>query len=180
MRINTSALLIALLVGVSACGGPTGPVNEQYESLPADQVTFGVEHTITVSGVRQALLRSDTVLMYNDSSMVHLRGVNLDIYTEDGALRATLTSLSGELDNSTRRMIARGNVVLVVQGPQGRTVWTEELHYDPQQKRIWSDVRTRTRTARGDELTGDGFTSDEQFQNFDIRAPRGSGLRIEF
>jgi LPS export ABC transporter protein LptC len=180
MKPLIPVLLITLSGSLVACGGPTGPVNEHYESLPADQVTFGVEHTITVSGVRQALLRSDTVLMYNDSSMVQLRGVNLDIYTEEGTLRATLTALSGALDNSTRRMIARGNVVLVVQGPQGRTVWTEELHYDPQQKRIWSDVRTRTRTQRGDELTGDGFSSDEQFQNFDIRSPRGSGLRIEF
>jgi LPS export ABC transporter protein LptC len=173
-------ILVLLACVLAACGGPTGPVNEHYESLPADQMFFGVDHSITVGGIRQALLRSDTTLMFNDSAMVALRGVNLEIYTEDGSLRATLTSLTGELDQASRRMVSRGSVVLVVHGPQGRTVWTEELHYDPQQKRIWSDVQTRTRTDRGEELTGDGFSSDEQFQNFRIQNPRGTGLRIEF
>jgi LPS export ABC transporter protein LptC len=175
-----TVILILLAAVVAACGGPTGPVNANYRSLEADQVLFGVDHSITVSGVRQALLRSDTTLMYNDSSMVHLRGVNLEIYAEDGSLRATLTSERGALDQASRRMIATGTVVLVVRGEAGRTVWTEELHYDPAQKRIWSDVFTRTRTDRGEEITGDGFSSDEQFQNFRIRNPAGTGLRIEF
>jgi LPS export ABC transporter protein LptC len=177
MRTLSLALVAGLLAG---CGGPTGPVNDAYESLPADQMFFGVDHSITLAGVRQAQLHSDTTLMFNDSSMVQLRGVNLQIYAEDGSLRATLTSRAGALDQTTRRMVARGEVVLIVQGEQGRTVWTEELHYDPDQKRIWSDVQTRTRTVRGDELTGDGFSSDDQFQNFRVVRPRGSGLRIEF
>jgi LPS export ABC transporter protein LptC len=173
-------LLILAAASLAACGGPTGPVSSSYTPLEADQVLLGVDHSITMNGVRQALLRSDTTLMYNDSSMVYLRGVTLEIYAEDGALRATLTSRRGALDQLTRRMIATGEVLLEVQGALGRTVWTEELHYDPQQKRIWSDVFTRTRTPRGEEIRGDGFTSDEQFENFRIRNPAGSGLRIEF
>jgi LPS export ABC transporter protein LptC len=175
-------ILILVLVAAAAagCGGPTGPMSGDYESLPADQMFFGVDHTITVAGVRQAQLRADTTLMFNDSSMVQLRVVHLQIFAEDGSLRATLTSHSGALDQSSRRMVARGDVVLVVEGPQGRTVWTEELHYDPDQKRIWSDVPTRTRTQRGEELAGDGFSSDDQFQNFRVTQPRGTGLRIDF
>jgi LPS export ABC transporter protein LptC len=173
-----AATLAALVLG--ACDGATEPGSSDYESLPADNILMGVDHAVTVDGVRRSLLRSDTTLVFNDSAMVHLRGVNLEIYADDGQLRATLTSLAGALNQATNRMIARGNVVLVVRGEQGRTVWTEELHYDPAQKRIWSDVLTRTRTDRGEELTGDGFSSDEEFRNFQIQRPRGEGLRIEF
>jgi LPS export ABC transporter protein LptC len=167
-------------LGVSACNGATAPQFSDYEPLPADNVMIGVEHVMTSNGVRQSVLKSDTTLMFNDSSMIHLRVVNLIMYTPEGAVRARLTSTTGELDQNTNRMVARGNVVLVVEGPQGRTVWSEELHYDPQQKRLWSDVRTRTVTARGEELIGEGFTADDEFRNVSVRQPRGTGLRIEF
>jgi LPS export ABC transporter protein LptC len=180
MGIMRALVILAVAAGLAACRGTTEPNNGFYESLPADQVLMGVNHAVTVDGVRRSLLRSDTTLVFNDSAAVQLRGVNLEIYGDEGNLRATLTSLSGALNQNTNQMVARGNVVLIVHGAQGRTVWTEELHYDPTQKRIWSDVRTRTRTDRGEELTGEGFSSDEEFRNFQIRQPAGTGIRIEF
>lgn len=180
MMDTMRAIILTAVVALAACRGATEPANGFYESLPADQVLMGVNHAVTVDGVRRSLLRSDTTLVFNDSSAVQLRGVNLEIYSEEGNLRATLTSLAGTLNQNTNQMVAQGNVVLIVHGPQGRTVWTEELHYDPGQKRIWSDVRTRTRTERGEDLTGEGFSSDEEFRNFQIRQPAGTGIRIEF
>jgi LPS export ABC transporter protein LptC len=174
------AIILIVFIALVACRGATEPATGFYESLPADQVLMGVNHAVTVDGIRRSLLRSDTTLVFNDSAAVQLRGVNLEIYGEEGNLRATLTSLAGTLNQNTNQMVARGNVVLIVHGPQGRTVWTEELHYDPGQKRIWSDVRTRTRTDRGENLTGEGFSSDEEFRNFQIRQPAGTGIRIEF
>jgi LPS export ABC transporter protein LptC len=177
MRNRIMAMLLLL---ATACTDATEPGSTQYEGLVADQVLMNTNHAVTVDGVRRSLLRSDTTHIFNDSSVVHLRGVNLEIYADDGQLRATLTSLTGELNQNTNRMVARGSVVLVVHGEQGRTVWTEELHYDPSQKRIWSEVRTRTRTQRGEELIGESFSSDEEFRNFQIERPRGEGMRIEF
>lgn len=168
---------------LAACNGTTAPPTEDYASLPADQVFVDVEHAMTSGGIRRSLLKSDTTLMFNDSSSVHLRGVNLEMYTETGTLRATLTARTGELDQNTNRMVARGDVVLVVMGEDGRTVWTEELHFEPQaggQGRLWSDVPTRTRTQSGQDVSGDAFTSDESFRNFRIRNMRGTGIRIDF
>jgi LPS export ABC transporter protein LptC len=187
--IILAALAVALL---AACRGATEPVDAYYETLPADQVLVDVEHAITSNGVRQSLLRSDTSLIFNDSAAIHLRGVNLHVYDPEGRLTATLTSRTGELNQNTNKMVARGEagcmaqpehrgcVVLVVEGPEGRTVWTEELHYDPSQKRIWSDVTTRSRTRGGEDMTGDSFTSDDQFRNFRITVPRGTGIRVGF
>jgi LPS export ABC transporter protein LptC len=174
--IRTACAVLAL----AACNGATAPIDENYESLPADQVAFGVEYITTDNGVRRAVLRADTTLMFNDSSVVHLQGVHLDIYTETGTHQATLTSETGDLNQRTNKMIARGDVVLVVHGADGRTVWTEELHYDPSQRRIWSDVRTRSRTANGQEVTGSAFTSDDSFTNFRVTGMTGTGLRVEF
>ncbi|MEX0907890.1 MAG: LPS export ABC transporter periplasmic protein LptC [Gemmatimonadota bacterium] len=175
MKRIALAALAAILAG---CNGSTAPVDENYQSLPADQVAFGVEHITTVNGVRRANLHADTTLMFNDSAVVSLKSVELELYDEIGGHQATLTSASGELNRSTNAMVARGDVVLVVHGAQGRTVWTEELHYDPTQNRIWSDVATRSRTADGQEIRGDSFSSDDQFRNFTIQGGSGTGLQL--
>lgn len=178
MRRHIFAALSAL--AVAACNGTTAPVDENYSSLPADQVAFDVEYVTTEEGIRRANLRADTTLMYDDSALVDLRGVDLDLYDENGVHQATLTSHTGELNRSTNRMVARGEVVLVVLGENGRTIWTEELHYDPAQSRIWSDVHTRSRAADGAEITGDGFTANDDLTNFTVRGMAGSGLRVNF
>lgn len=178
MRYSILAAIAAL--GFSACNGTTAPNIGDYEPLPSDQVLIGVEHAMTSNGVRQSILRSDTTLLFNDSASVHLRGVNLTMYTPEGQIRATLTSQSGEMDQNTNRMVARGSVVLVIHGQEGSTVWSEELHYDPQRGQLWSEVHTRRRTTGGQEVEGDGFTSDDQFRNFRITNMRGTNLRFEF
>lgn len=189
MRTIFVAALSALVA--TACNGTTAPVDENYTALPADQVAFGVAYVTTDNGVRRANLRADTTLMYNDSSLIDLHGVELDMYDENGAHQATLTSLSGQLNRSTNMMIARGAaecdfttgegcVVLTVRGAQGSTIWTQELHYDPAQKRIWSDVRTRRRLANGQIVQGQSFTADDQFRSINIRGLSGSGLEFDF
>jgi LPS export ABC transporter protein LptC len=166
---------------VSACGGPTGPVSDNYEPLPADQIFIGVEHAITNAGVRQSLLKSDSTLMFEDSATIHLRGVNLEMFTETGRLHATLTSATGELDQNTNRMVARGSVVLVVhEGANASTIRTEELHYDPQQRQVWSDVFTERVMRDGRRNTMDSFRVDDQFGNFQARGLRGDAGAIRF
>ena len=169
-----------LYFAVAACNGATGPVTTNYESLPADQVMYGMEHNVSKGGIRSALLKADTAFMYDDSSSIQLRVVNLDVFDEHGAVRAELTSRTGELDQNTNRMVARGNVVLVVTGENGRTIYTEELHYDPNQKQIWSDVKIRQVFPDGRENTADSFRSDDQFRNFTAQGLTGSTGAISF
>lgn len=159
---------------LAACNGTTAPISGDYQALPADQVLTNVTHNMTIDGVRNAKLLSDTALIFNDSASMQLRGVDLDLFTETGTVRAHLTSETGELNTDTNRMVARGSVVLVVQGPNGRTVRTEELFYDPQQKRIWSTVRTCDTPRGGGQRCGASFESDDQFQNFRIDRPSGA------
>lgn len=176
MRLPPFALV--LLVALGACDDSTAPLTGEYESLPADQVATDVDHLFTSDGIRRAQLRADTAYVFNDSSVTHLRGVNLDMYDDQGELTSTLTSKEGEYHTKTQKTVARGDVVLVISGPEGRTIWTEELHYDPQTKRIWSDVYTRMVMNSGEELHGEKFTVDDQFMNFDITGGAGTNLPL--
>jgi LPS export ABC transporter protein LptC len=173
MRLHALLLCAALLAG---CNGATAPPVGDYEPLPASSVIMGLEQRMTSDGVRRALLRADTAFIFEDSSVTHLRVVHLDMFSDDGRLTTTVTSETAEYNQSTQKTVARGNVVLVM--PEaGRTIWTEELHYDPQQKRVWSDVPVRMVEA-GREFRGQRFTADDQFNNINIPGGAGSGLPL--
>jgi LPS export ABC transporter protein LptC len=170
--------LILSCIALTACDESSPPPTGEYESLPADQVVMGVDYLFTSDGVRRAQLLADTAYMFEDSAATHLRGVTLDMYDDAGQLTSTLTSEEGEYSTETQKTVARGNVVLVMPGPDGRTIWTEELHYDPVLKRVWSDVPTRMLMNSGQELHGQGFSADDQFVNVDITGGAGTGLPL--
>lgn len=170
--------LASLTLLSGACDASTAPPTAEYESLPADQVITNVDHLFTSDGVRRAQLRADTAYVFEDSAATHLRGVTLEMFDNEGALTSTLTSERGEYDTETQKTVARGDVVLVMPGPDGRTIWTEELHYDPVAKRVWSDVPTRVLMNSGEDFHGQGFTADDQFVNVDIIGGAGTGLPL--
>lgn len=175
MGFRRALLLIAAL---AACNDSTAPGTQDFESLPADQVIMDVEHFITSDGVRRAHLQADTAYMFEDSTVTQLRVVRLEMFSDAGNLTSTLTSEQGDYNSATQKTVARGNVVLVMPGPDGRTIWTEELHYDPVSKRVWSDVPTRMLTSGGQDLHGQGFTADDQFVNVNIVGGAGTGLPL--
>lgn len=175
-----SAFLAAVLV--AACG-PRDDVmgTDKYENLPADQIAFGVEQIITKDGVRQAVLNADTVYEFQDSSVYHLRHVHLVMYDTDGRQASDLTADAGRLNVNTDAMEANGNVVLKL-AQDSSVITTEQLNYDPNTHRVWSSKPTTRKFPDGRTMSGDGFTSDDQFRNYHIQRPRGdvSGIDIKF
>jgi LPS export ABC transporter protein LptC len=149
---------------------PTVP--EAYLEFDADGVVFGMVHRITQDGRTQGLVHADTAIQWRDSSAVHLRGVDLTVMEEDGTERAHVTARTGVLDTRTNRMTAHGNVVMIIPA-EARRIESEELNYDPQGDRIWSDSAF-VYTHRGQITRGRAFRSDIEFVNFEILG-RGPG-----
>jgi LPS export ABC transporter protein LptC len=101
-----------------------------------------------------------------------MEGVRMEVYTDLGAVRVTVTSDRGRLDSATQGMHALGNVVLIV--PDGnRRVESAELYYEPTDERIWSDSATVYRRD-GQVTRGSCFKSDLKFTNYTVCNIRGS------
>lgn len=158
---------------------PTATVG--YRDIVADQIVIGMEQYVTQAGKQRAILRGDTAYVFEDSAKAHVKKVNLTLFDEMGRESAQLTAREGDFNNATQAMTARGNVVLVTRGANPRTIETEELHYDPNTKRIWSTKPTVMRSSSG-VLRGSGFESDDQFQNVRVTnaTSQGGGMRIQF
>jgi len=170
------AVSLAAPLFVSACNGPTDtPVaSADVQGIVADLVSNDMVSFLTANGVREGRVEADTAYAYYDSAMVKLVGMRLVFYTDDGGERATVTADGGELDENSDRMVARGNVVLIVHS-DGRRIETAELNYDPNQNRIWSDSATVQTQANGSVTRGTAFESDLDFRNVVIRNIRGGG-----
>lgn len=178
MRKATLLWTIAALV--TACGSSPQEPTATGDFVPlSSDVMVGVVFKPSTDGVQTALLYSDTVYMRRDSSRYDLVGVDLKTYDVTGRLSATLTSETGEYSTVGQKMVARGNVVLIT--TDGRRIETEELHYDPNTRRIWSDVPT-TVYEEGYVMRGTSFTADDGFRNVNIPGYRGPipGARIRF
>ena len=168
-------LVLVVSFGVAACDGPTetAVASGELQGVEADIVVFGMTSFLSAAGVREGRVVADTAYIFNDSTVQKLRGMEVVFYGEDGRERATVRSRSGELDPSTDRMVARGNVVLIVHEDR-RRIETAELHYDPARDRLWSDSATVQTLADGSVSRGSSFQSDLSFQNVRIENPRGA------
>lgn len=172
--------LVLLAVFVAACGGEPEPplASSDQLAVDADNVVIGLTHNMTKEGVRSALLYADTAYVYEDSSQMELRRVRLTLYDESGRKTADVTSQRGRLNTVTRQMTVTGAVDLKTT-QSGQRIQTEELHYDPQSDRLWSDVRT-VLTEQGTVVRGSGFTSDSRLRNLQVRGATAEGVRLRF
>lgn len=180
LRLPTWLAVVAIAASATvACGDDEDPVaGRDFRDLPADQVMFDAQHDIKDLGVLRARLRADTSYVYEDSARTVMFPVDLRLYNANGAETAHLTSREGELDTRTNKMVARGNVVLVTT-EGNRRILTEELHYDPRTRRIWSDVETVVFEGET-RLQGQGFSADEDMKNIQIKKGTGENIEIEF
>lgn len=175
LAVATRAVSVLLFLGAVACEAPdqSPVIASELQEMEADRVLFSMTHYMTHEGVREGLLEADTAYSWQDSAIISLRNLRLVVYDGTGAERAIVTALRGRLDPGTREMYAEGEVVLTVtQG--GRVVESEELNYDPNSGRIWSDLPTVSREGNS-VVEGTGFDSDTEFTNVRIRNARTRG-----
>jgi len=164
-RFRSSGIMVMFLAAaLSACAEENAaPIaSPELMETGADHVIIGMTHMLSVNGIREARVEADTAFYFADSTVYSLRNSTMILFNEFGAERARVVSLRGRLNLNTKELVARGNVILTI--PEGdRKVETEELNYDPNGDRIWSD--SATVMYEGTMVTrGQSFESDLQFQ----------------
>ena len=173
-----SALALAVILGVGgACGGedaaptrkaelPSGP--EGYP--PPDQVVENGQHVITAEGVRKAVLVAEQLYFFNALGKVVGDTISVTFYDEEGTYQSTLTARSGELEQSTQSMIAKGDVF--VRGTDS-TIRSEQLRYDPSANQVITESTTEI-VQGGNVIRGRGVVADPGLKN--LRITGGSAV----
>lgn len=176
MRYLATWLILAAL---AACGGGTTPAAPVAESADGSQRTYRMNLKLTENGMLKADLYGDTAYQRPGTDVTEVRGVKLTFYDTEGTQPGELTSQSGEYDQRSGIMIARGDVVLITYNDRGerRVVKSDELHYDQRGDRVWSERET-TVEEPGRTLLTDGFESDTRFTQIRGKNSRTGGVRV--
>lgn len=176
MQSDVKRWLVTSLVGIlgaAACQSESDmPVASEFAQGIDAPVVFGMTSFITLNGVREGRVEADTAYTFQDSTKVDLRRMTVVFYDESGRERATVSGRTGEWNQDTNLMIARGDVVLRVHTDSSR-IESAEIHYDPENDRIWSDSATVRTLADGTVTRGTAFESDIEFTNVRVLNIRG-------
>lgn len=176
MRSFVFALSLSLALAGCGSESTTPAAVTDASQLPADQLIEGLRHNMTKDGIRSGVLEADTALLFETGRKLDMRVVELQFFGESGRQTGTLTSETGVYDISTGNFVARGDVVLVTQGPNGeeRRLETDELHYDVKGDRLWSD-QPFVLTEGGRVTRGQRFRSDASFQTWEVTGAKTEG-----
>ena len=167
---------VAAAALLAACAPPADPGTAQIEA-DASQVTYDMHMRVTEAGVLKADLFADTAVTPVGDTRTNMKRVRLTFFNP-GEPPSKLTSKTGEYEQQSGMMIARGDVVLIVPGDKGlRTIRSQELHWDQRSDRVWSDKETSI-TENGETLITSRFTSNSKFTNVEGTTARSSNVRV--
>lgn len=158
--------LLSLLLVFTACSN-WDEASEKTEVMvrPEVSVEGGFELELTEKEKKLWLLRGQEMARWkNDETSI--KELYLDVYDSVGVLKSWLLSDSAWLGRKMDNIRLYGSVRLHT--TEGLTVRTDSLWIDNKRKRAYTDARVRIISPDGDVLSGVGFESDTQFQDWKI------------
>ncbi|HUV86285.1 MAG TPA: LPS export ABC transporter periplasmic protein LptC [bacterium] len=108
-------------------------------------------------------LKAERADIYDYANEAKVFVVHVDFY-EDGVYSSTLTAREGTIDLLRHNMEARGDVVLVSR-KDGAVLKTEELNWDSDKGRIYSDAYCTLERGRS-VIRGQGFKATPGLESF--------------
>lgn len=169
-----AVLMLVACMAAAGCNGlpRANPMRSQGE-MPDQEVTDFVL-TETDAGHPQWTLYAKWAATYTARNVVVARDIRVDFFDEQGARSSELTAREGEIQQATRDMTARGDVVL--RTTEGTRMTTEELHFGNREQLITSDKLVRVED-KGNTLEGVGFSSDPDLKRFEFRSRINATVR---
>ena len=164
--------LIAGIVLIAFCGcsrEESSGIGRAGQKKVPDQEMWNFRVKATNQGQLNAIIQAGYMQRFEDQALAMFKdGVEIDFY-QDGEHTSRLTSDSGRFHESNMNVRALGHVE--VHSDSGISLYTQELVYDQQADRIYSNVDVKVTTLDGDTLSGKGFESDAQLQRWQIINP---------
>jgi LPS export ABC transporter protein LptC len=166
-RRGTLFLALACTLAAAGCTGiPKANPTSSRGDMPDQEVTDFVL-TETDAGHPQWTLYARWAATYTARNVVVAKNIRVDFFDEKGARSSELTAREGEIQQLTRDMTARGDVVL--RTTEGTRMTTEEMHFSNSGQLITSDRLVRIERP-GETLEAVGFSSDPGLKHFEFRS----------
>jgi len=158
-----------------ACEGNLKDVKNMEKDFLAPQAkVYGINLTYTDSGRVKANLRSPEMLDYSNRTFPFREfpnGVEVDFFEADSS-KNTVISDYAIIYNESKLVDLRGNVKIIT---ADSTIMTgSQLYWDQENEWVFTDYSYQIELPNGAKNNGDGFDSDQKFNNFISRTNTGT------
>jgi len=172
-NIYTSIVLILLGTMLFSCENNLATIASiNVDENSPIETSYDVEMQYTDSGIVTMVMLSPLVNRFigENEHLEMPEGINLKFFDTVGVVKSTLVSDYAISYAKTNTMIAENNVIAT--NSRGQKLFTEQLTWDKEKHSIYTDKKVKVVTD-GKILFGDGLTSDESFDNWEITNPTG-------
>lgn len=128
----------------------------------------------TEFGIPQFKMLAPIMVSSNENSeevMTFENGILIYFYDENGEIGSEISSLYA-INNTTKKLITLKNNVIIIDYNKREKIKTDELYWDQNTKKIWSEKFVKIITD-DKQLEGYGFETDESIENYVITQPTG-------
>lgn len=146
------------------------------ELLPVIHAT-GIETIYSDSAIVQFKITAPELKEFNETEdreayMEFPQGLKVVFYDNNGRINSSLQAEYAIYWKKSKLHEARTNVA-VKNFDEKQELYTEQLFWDQEEEKIWSDKFVKIITENGPTYGEEGFESDQNFTKFRIRKSRG-------
>jgi len=157
-------LVLSALVG--GCGERHELTPSSHSGVLPDEEVQDFAITETDAGTVEWKLYAQKAQMFDVKNLITAYGVRVNFFDEKGKQSSQLTAREGDINQVSRDMTARGNVVIL--NSDGTRMSTQSLRFLNREQKIVSDELVRVE-QKGNVLQGVGFESDPNLKHYQFR-----------
>jgi len=161
------------IVGFPSCDDRQAQQSVDVENV-ITQMTDSLKIISSDNGQRKYIFTAPLMERYSLSKEPYIefrKGINIESYDSAGAFSSSLVADYAIYLENQKLWQAKGNVVGI--NKDGQRLETQQLFWNQNTKRIYSNVDTRVTMPTGERVTGVGFESDEAMNDWVFRRPTG-------
>jgi len=145
-------------------------VNPKY--LPIEEMINATILYTENGDIRVKIISSKMVRYVKPEDIIKFsEGVVVDFYTDTSDKKSVLTCENATINNKSQIMTATDNVILV--SSEKKELMTEELIWDQNKNLIYTEREVKI-TTDDEIIYGEGFSSNPDFMEYEIKKAKGS------
>lgn len=167
-------IALPLFFLLTSCQNSVSEIRD-YSTLDRDPILEAekIDMTLTEKGEVVVRMQAPSMRSYDreDNKYDEFReGIYIQSYTSSGVASSSIRAEYAIYQRESKLWEARTHVVAV--NEKGDSIQTEQIFWDENQGRVYSNTNVRIRTSTS-VLYGKGLESDDRFVNWEIKEPTG-------
>jgi LPS export ABC transporter protein LptC len=163
---------IITIGALSSCGddGLTHKVFEPYDGPMS--IIENIELVFSDSAKTKVKLLAKKQLELSNGDRDFPEGIYIEFYNDQEVLETTLQANTGHF-NSEENIYTGNGDVKIKNLIEVKSLFTEELLWNPKTEKIYTEKNVII-IQDGEKITGTGLTASQDFEDYEIKNPKGS------